>query len=130
MALAKARYGFLLRNMPVEMAGKSSETITAEAAVVLAAAAYFGFATNVMCPADASSIPATPVITVSGSPFSNVAPSSDAISASFIIDSFNRELCAFREASGKHRYLARVLGTRPTASRFLVADDRQHGQLR
>src|SRR5208337_1639637 len=97
MALAKARYGFLLRSMPVEMAGKSSETITAEAEVVLAAAAYFGLAMNVIWPAEASSIPATPVISTSGSPFSRVAPRANAISASFICDLFNRELDKFRE---------------------------------
>src|SRR5664279_2922788 len=66
------------------MAGKSSATITAEAAVVLAAAAYLGLATKVICPWPASSIPATPVISASGFPFSSVAPSADAISASFI----------------------------------------------
>ena len=42
----------MLRNMPVVTAGKSSETITAEAAVVLAAAAYLGLATKVICSGD------------------------------------------------------------------------------
>src|SRR5208283_1876597 len=92
MARANARYGFWLRSMPVEMAGKSSATITAEAAVVLAAAAYLGLAMKVIWPAEASSIPAIPVISASGSPFSRVAPRADAISASFIFDLFNREL--------------------------------------
>src|SRR5882724_8092450 len=66
------------------MAGKASSTMTADALVVFAAAAYFGLATNVTCPAAASSIPATPIISVSGEPFSNRASSADASSASFI----------------------------------------------
>jgi len=40
--LGPARYGFLLRNMPASMAGKFSETITAEAFVIFAAALYLG----------------------------------------------------------------------------------------
>src|SRR5271165_437501 len=85
MARAKERYGFLLRNKAQSTAGKSSETMTAEAAVFLAAAAYFGFATKVICPVAASSIPETPVMSVSGSPFSRVRPRAVAISPSFIV---------------------------------------------
>jgi hypothetical protein len=47
MALAQARYGLLLRSIPVDIAGKFSATITADAFVVLAAALYFGFDTKV-----------------------------------------------------------------------------------
>src|SRR5580700_4360801 len=84
MALAKARYGFLLRSIAVARAGKSSATMTADAFVLRAAAAYFGLATKVSCPAPASSIPATPVISVSGEPFSKRAPSAETICASLI----------------------------------------------
>src|SRR5208282_5872069 len=111
------------------MAGKSSETITAEAEVVLAAAAYFGLATKLICPATASSIPATPVISASGSPFCSVAPSTDAISDSFIFDLFDRELHIRRKRSGEHRHLARVLGTRTAGPRLLVANHCEHRQL-
>src|SRR5579859_7569888 len=52
------------------MAGKSSATITAEALVVRAAAAYLGFETKVRSPGPASSIPLRPVISLSGDPFS------------------------------------------------------------
>ena len=54
--------------MAAEIAGKSSPTITAEALVVRAAAAYFGFETNVNSPGPACSIPLSPVISVSGRP--------------------------------------------------------------
>src|ERR1022692_2633166 len=84
MACANARYGFLLRSNAVGIAGKSSPTITAAAFVVRAAAAYFGLATKVTWPEPASSIPATPVISLSGEPFSKRAPNMEAICASFI----------------------------------------------
>src|SRR5713226_8133774 len=71
IARAKVKYGFIERSMAVERAGKFSARITAEARVVLAAAAYFGLARNVIWPGRASSIPATPVISVSGEPFSS-----------------------------------------------------------
>src|SRR5580698_905100 len=70
------------------MAGKSSATITAAALVVRAAAAYLGLATKVICPGPASSMPATPVISVSGEPFSSRAPRVEAIFASFMGASF------------------------------------------
>ena len=50
MAFAQARYGFWLRNMPVDMAGKFSATMTAEALVVFAAALYLGLETKVSWP--------------------------------------------------------------------------------
>src|ERR1700733_11057524 len=84
MASAKARYGFLLRNIAVVRTLNSSETMTAEALVLCAAAAYFGFATKVSWPGPASSIPATPVISVSGEPFSRRTPSAEEICASLI----------------------------------------------
>src|ERR1035441_1628820 len=96
--------------MPVAMAGKSSATITAAAAVVLAAAAYLGLATKVICPAPASSIPATPVISASGSAFSSVAPIADAISASFIVGiSRQRGTSPLTSTSTEQRYLTRVV---------------------
>jgi len=52
--------------MPASMAGKFSETITAEAFVIFAAALYLGLETNVNWPCAAFSMPATPVISVSG----------------------------------------------------------------
>src|SRR5208282_3738721 len=70
MAFAQARYGFLLRSIPVEMAGKFSATMTADAFVVFAAALYLGLDTKVSCPGPACSMPATPVISVSGEAFS------------------------------------------------------------
>ena len=84
--------------MPPGIAGKSSETITAEAEVVLAAAAYLGLATKVICPAAASSMPATPVISVSGSAFSSEAPSAEAISESFIVGGKYIQAELFRSA--------------------------------
>src|SRR6266576_2916351 len=66
------------------MAGKSSETITADARVVLARDPYLGLEMNVSSPGPAVSIPATPVISVSGGLFSRRAPSLEAISASFM----------------------------------------------
>ena len=71
--------------MPAEMAGKSSETMTADAEVVLAMAAYLGLATKVMCPAAASSMPATPVISVLPSALSSVAFRAEAMSESFMM---------------------------------------------
>src|ERR1700690_3058374 len=84
MALAQARYGFWLRSMPVDMAGKFSATITAEAFVVFAAALYFGFDTKVSWPGPACSMPATAVISVSGDAFSSVAPRALEIWSRFI----------------------------------------------
>src|ERR1017187_1362942 len=84
MALAHARYGFLLRSIPVEMAGKFSATITAEALVVFAAALYLGLDTKVSWPGPACSMPATPVISVSGEALSSRAFRAFAISASFM----------------------------------------------
>ena len=84
MAFAQARYGFWLRSMPVEMAGKFSATITAEAWVVFAAWLYLGLETKVSWPGAACSMPATPVIWVSGSAFSRRAFRALAMSDSFI----------------------------------------------
>ena len=72
------------------MAGKSSPTITAEAFVVRAAAAYFGLDTNVSSPGPARSIPLSPVISVSEEPFSSRAPSAEAITESFMDGMRNR----------------------------------------
>src|ERR1035441_10187466 len=91
MALAHARYGLLLRSIPVEMAGKFSATMTAEAEVVLAAALYFGLDTKVSWPGPACSIPATAVISVSGEALSRRALRAVAMSASFIV--WVRENC-------------------------------------
>src|SRR5271166_1235231 len=85
MAFAQARYGFWLRSMPVGMAGKLSETITAEALLVFAAALYLGLETKVSWPSPACSIPATPVISVSGEALSMRASRVDAMSASFMV---------------------------------------------
>src|SRR5580658_2641852 len=85
MALAQARYGFLLRNIPLAMAGKLSATITAEALVVFAAALYLGLETKVSWPRSAVSIPATPVISVSGDALSMRASRALAMSASFMV---------------------------------------------
>src|ERR1700685_2376814 len=71
--------------MAAGMAGKSSATITAAALVVRAAAAYLGLATKLICPGPASSMPATPVISVSGEPFSSRAPKVEAICPSFMM---------------------------------------------
>src|SRR5208282_171364 len=84
MALAQARYGFLLRSIPVEIAGKSSATMTAEALVVFAAALYLGFDTKVSWPGPACSMPATEVISVSGEAFSMRALRAMAMSDSFM----------------------------------------------
>src|SRR5258707_15672762 len=72
MALAQARYGFLLRSIPVELEGKFSTTITAAAFVVFAAALYFGFETKVSWPGAACSMAATPVISVLGEALSRL----------------------------------------------------------
>src|SRR5208337_1442474 len=92
MAFAQARYGFLLRSIPVDMAGKFSATMTAEALVVLAAALYLGLDTNVSWPGPACSMPATAVISVSGEALSRRALRALAMSASFI--SVSREIVA------------------------------------
>jgi hypothetical protein len=80
----------LLRSIPVEMAGKFSATITAEAFVDFAAALYFGFDTKVSWPGLACSMPATPEISVSGGALSMRAFSALAIVASFM--AVSREL--------------------------------------
>jgi hypothetical protein len=90
MALAQARYGFLLRSMPVLIAGKFSETITAEALVVFAAALYLGLETKVSSLGPACSMPDTQVISVLGAAFSRVAFRAWAMSASFM--AVSREL--------------------------------------
>ena len=64
----KGQVRILAAQQSAWMAGKSSATMMAEALVLLAAPAYLGLATKVMCPGPASSIPATPVISVSGEP--------------------------------------------------------------
>src|SRR6266404_9448090 len=84
MAFAQARYGFLLRSIPVVMAGKFSATITADAFVVFAAALYLGLETKVSWPGAACSMPDTPVISVVGEAFSTVAFRALAISDSFM----------------------------------------------
>src|SRR5439155_22933622 len=76
----------LLRSIAVDRAGKSSARIIADAFVVRAAAAYFGLARNVICPAPASSIPDTPVISRSDEPFSRRELRVEAMSASFIVN--------------------------------------------
>src|SRR5258708_35236177 len=60
-----------------------SATRTAEARVVFSSGKYRRFARNVICPASACSIPATPRISSSGGP-SNRHPSLCATSASFM----------------------------------------------
>src|ERR1700675_3809618 len=89
MALAQARYGFLLRNIPVSMAGKFSATITADAFVAFAAALYLGLETKVRWPRAACSMPATAVISVSGRALSRRAFRAFAMSASFMAVSGN-----------------------------------------
>src|SRR5438128_3297245 len=89
MARANIRYGFLLRSIAIGRAEKSSAKIIADALVVRAADAYFGLARNVICPAPASSIPATPVISRSGEPFSRRELRVEAMSASFIVNPHN-----------------------------------------
>src|SRR6266403_1285856 len=84
MAWAQARYGFLLRSIPVLMEGKLSATITAEAFVVFAAALYLGFETKVSWPGAACSMPATPKISVFGWALSMRAFRAFAMSASFM----------------------------------------------
>jgi hypothetical protein len=90
MAFAQARYGFLLRSIPVLMAGKFSATITAEAFVDFAAALYLGFDTKVSWPRLACSMPATAVISVSGEALSRRASRAFAMSDSFM--AVSREL--------------------------------------
>src|ERR1700675_2793057 len=89
MAFAQARYGFLLRSIPVVMAGECSATITADAFVVFAAALYLGLETKVSWPGVACSMPATPVISVLGEALSRRASRALAMSASFMAVSWN-----------------------------------------
>src|SRR5947209_19066369 len=56
----------------------------AEARVVRAAAAYLGFEMNVSSPGPACSIPLSPVISVSGDPFSRRTCSAAAMAESFM----------------------------------------------
>src|SRR5580698_10829234 len=65
------------------MGSKSSVTRTAPAFVVRAKGVYFGLATKVSWPGPAFSMPSTPVISCSGSPW-QVAPRTRASSASFM----------------------------------------------
>jgi len=58
--------------------------MTAEARVALAAALYLGFETKVSCPGEASSMAATPVISVSEAEFSRRAFRAVAMSESFM----------------------------------------------
>jgi hypothetical protein len=68
----------------VGMAGKSSATITAEARVERAAAAYLGLETKVRSPGPACSMPLRPVISVSGEPFSRHRFRAEAMAESFM----------------------------------------------
>src|ERR1700676_3518869 len=96
MALAHARYGFLLRSIPVDISGKFSATITADAFVVFAAALYLGFETKVSWPGAACSMPATPVISVVGWALSMRAFRALAMSASFMAVSGNCSVSGVR----------------------------------
>src|ERR1700675_3422868 len=96
MALAHARYGFLLRSIPVGMAGKFSATITADAFVVFAAALYLGLETKVSCPGAACPMPATPVISVVGEALSRRASRALAMSDSFMAVSGNCSVSGLR----------------------------------
>src|SRR5208283_2527974 len=113
MALAQAKYGFLLRSIPAEMAGKFSATITAEAFVVFAAALYFGFDTKVSWSRAACSMPATPVISVSGWALSIRAFRAWAMSDSFMAVSGNCSVSGLRyQVSGKARSIHFTVKTR------------------
>src|SRR5713226_4550728 len=68
MAFAQARYGFLLRSIPA----------------VMAAELYLGLDTKVSWPWPACSMPATPVISVSGEALSRLAFRAVAMSDSFM----------------------------------------------
>src|ERR1700694_5263121 len=107
MAFAQARYGFLLRSIPVGMAGKFSATITAAAFVVFAAALYLGLETKVSWPGAACSMPATPVISVSGEALSRRAFRALAMSDSFMAVSRGIVACQVSgvrcQVSGKSR---------------------------
>src|SRR5260370_32676795 len=107
MALAQARYGFLLRSIPVEMEGKFSATITAAAVVVFAADLYFGFETKVSWPGAACSMAATPVISVLGEALSRLVFRALAMSDSFMAVSGN---CSGRRAWGCDGFLFRGEG--------------------
>src|ERR1700751_3772270 len=79
--------------MAAAIAGKSSPTITAEALVERAAAAYLGFDTKVRSPGPACSIPLSLVISVSGEPFSRRRSRAEAMADSFmgmVEERFNR----------------------------------------
>ena len=83
-ARANDRYGSFTRSVAAVIAGKSSATITAEALVVRAACAYLGFDTNVNSPGPASSIPLSPLISISEDGFSRRACNAEAIAESFM----------------------------------------------
>src|SRR5580704_2606811 len=116
MAFAQARYGFGLRNIPVEIAGKFSATMTADAFVVFAAALYFGFDRKVSWPRPACSMPASPVISVSAEALSRRALRAVAMSASFMAVSWRIVAC---QVSGLR---CQVLGK--TAASYLTVNTR------
>ena len=128
--------------------------MTAPALLVFAAAAYFGLARNVICSGAASSMPATPVISASGEPFSNRACNADAISPSFMSSPITPKqhdsrtkghacvdlrilggellsepliVIERRELLSEHRNLPEVLSGRLSAS-MRPTDDCQHRQ--
>ena len=78
--------------MAVGIAGKSSATMTAEALVERAAAAYLGLETKVSSPGPAWSMPLRPVISVSGEPLSRRASRAVVISESFMGDDMKRRI--------------------------------------
>src|ERR1700677_1794698 len=80
---ANARYGLAIRRVAAAIGSKFSVTRTAPALVGRANGVYFGLATKVSCPGPAFSIPSTPVISCSWSPW-HVAPRRRASSASFM----------------------------------------------
>src|ERR1700761_9271169 len=105
------------------MGSKSSVTRTAPALVVRAYGVYFGLATKVSWPGPAFSIPSTPVISPSGSPW-QVASRTRASSASFmkgIVSESRGGILLFEEA------LLERLGRPAAGSR---PDDRQNLELR
>src|ERR1700687_3606141 len=104
MAFAQAKYGFLLRSIPVVMSGKFSVAISADAFVVFAAALYLGFETKVSWPWPACSMPDTPVISVLGEALSRRAFRALAMSASFMAVSGDCSVSGLRcQVSGKSR---------------------------
>src|ERR1700735_1999961 len=86
MARAKSSWGFDERGGSMRIAPASFATIIAEAFVVDNKGRYLRLERNVSSPGFASSIPATPVISTSGSP-SSWQPRILAISSSFMKDS-------------------------------------------